>query len=90
MPYSQLPADLLAGRPIDRPNGLFRSFEVFFIYAHRVFETAHHLFETSPAVVSQFVGAGRRILWQEAQVFQRLKDTAFLKVVVRETWFSTT
>lgn len=75
--------------PVIRRKHLLGSLEVLLIHAHHAFERAHDLLEASPAVVSQFVGAGRGVLWQEAEVLQRFEDTTFFEIVVREARFGT-
>lgn len=66
---------------------LFGSFEVFFIYVYYVFERVYDFFEVSLVVVSQFIGVGRGVLWQEVEVFQCFEDIVFFEIVVWEVWF---
>lgn len=66
---------------------LFGSFEVFFIYVYHVFERVYDFFEVSLVVVSQFIGVGRGVLWQEVEVFWCFEDIVFFEIVVWEVWF---
>lgn len=68
---------------------LFGSFKMFFIHTHYIFHGSHYFFEASASIVSQLIGAGRHILWQEAQVLHGFKHTTFFKVMVGEAGFCT-